>query len=76
MTRGTLLVALFSRDRIMRRGHCVEWPPPAGQTRVTLAHLKKSAEQSVLKLVMIQPRSMNFSGSGGLENSGDRFRPV
>jgi hypothetical protein len=65
MTRGTLLVALFSRDRIMRRGHCVEWPPRAGQTRVTPAHSIKSAEQTVLELVMIPPWSMNFWGWGG-----------
>ena len=69
-------MALFSRDRIMRRSNCVEWPPRAGQTRVTLAHFKIRPEQTVLGLVMIPPRSMNFSVSGRLENSGDRFRPV
>ena len=66
-------MALFSRDRIIRRGNCVEWPPRAGQTRVTLAHFKISAEQSVLELVMIPPRSMNFSGLGGGRKLG---RPV
>ena len=53
MTRGTLLVGLFSRDPIMRRSNCVEWPPRAGQTRVTLAHFKIRPEQTVLGLVMI-----------------------
>jgi hypothetical protein len=42
---------------------------------VTLAHCKKRAEPTVLGLVMIPPESMNFSGSGRLEKSGDRFRP-
>jgi hypothetical protein len=69
-------VGLFSRDRIMRRSNCVEWSPRAGQTRVTLAHFKIRPEQTVVGLVMIPPRSMNFSGSRRLENSGDQFRPV
>lgn len=76
MTTGALLFALFSRDLIMRRGNCVEWPPRAGPTRVTLAHFKIRPEQTVLGLVMILPRSMHISGSVRLENSGDRFRPV
>ena len=37
------MAALFRRDRIMRRGNCVEWPPRAGQTRLTPAICKQKS---------------------------------